>query len=300
MVTNSFRQPFAILLQELWRPLIPILGYVLIVSWLDIQFHLENYNFPVTLVAVLGTVIGLVLAFRTNSSYGRWWEARIIWGAIVNDSRTWARQLLEFVDADAANDAVVRKLTHRQIAWCYALARSLRIQNPTEDFGGLVEPAEIESYGGCQQVPNDILLRQAMELRRLYQASRLELFQWIELEKTLTRLTNSMGGCERIKNTPFPLSYSRIVDTCIYVFVFFLPFSLVNVPSPALIGTSLALSVSFLLIERVAIYMEDPFHNYPTDTPMLALSRTIEINLREMLGEEEIPAKLAPVDGILM
>ncbi len=112
MITTSFRRPFSIMLRDLMRPMIPILAYILVVSWLDIQFHLEDYNFPITLVAVLGTVIGLVLAFRTNSSYGRWWEARTIWGAIVNDSRSWTRQLLEFVPASAANEEVVRRLTN--------------------------------------------------------------------------------------------------------------------------------------------------------------------------------------------
>ena len=314
MVTNSFRQPFRMLLGDLWRPLVPILSYILVVSWLDIQFHLEDFNFPVPVVAILGTVIGIVLAFRTNSGYGRWWEARILWGAIVNDSRTWTRQLLEFTGAGenaptgyqtgtaVAEEVVdtIGRMSHRQAAWCYALARTLRGQNPLEDLSGLLDAEELHSYSQSLHVPNDLLLRQAIELRQLHQRGQLELFQWVELERTLTRLTNSMGGCERIKNTPFPLSYSRIVDTCIYVFVFFLPFSLVNVPSAALIVTSLTLSLSFLLIERVAIYLEDPFHNYPTDTPMLALSRTIEINLRQMLGEDNLPPKCESVDGVLM
>lgn len=316
MVTNSFRQPFRMLLGDLWRPLVPILSYILVISWLDIQFHLEEYNFPVSVVAILGTVIGIVLAFRTNSGYSRWWEARTLWGSIVNDSRTWTRQLLEFTGAcednlarrteagregtEAAFADSIRKMTHRQAAWCYALARNLRGQNPLEDLPGLLDAAELDDYSQSLHVPNALLLRQAIELRELHQRRQLELFQWIELEQTLTRLTNAMGGCERIKNTPFPLSYSRIVDTCIYVFVFFLPFSLVNVPAAALIFTSLSLTLSFLLIERVAIYLEDPFHNYPTDTPMLALSRTIEINLRQMLGDRDLPPKWEPVDGVLM
>ncbi len=300
MVTNSFRQPLKMLLRDLWRPLIPILAYILCVCWLDVQFHLENYNFPVTLVAVLGTVIGLVLAFRTNSGYARWWEARTIWGAIVNDSRTWARQLSEFVADTDAENADVHRMVHRQIAWCYALTRSLRGQDPLQDLSELLPDSEIETYAGNRHVPNELLHRQAKELKQLHHASRLELFQWIELERTLTRLTNSMGGCERIKNTPFPMSYSRIVDACIFLFAFFLPFSLVNVPAPTLIATSLSLTLSFLLIERVAIYLENPFDNHATDTPMLALSRVIEINLRQMLDEGELPPRLEPVQGVLM
>ena len=144
-----------------------------------------------------------------------------------------------------------------------------------------------------------MLLSQANDLRQLYDAEQLELFQFVELEKTLTRLTDSMGGCERIKNTTFPTSYSRLVHGLIYVFVVFLPFGLVNVPAIGLIATSLTLAFSFLLIERVSVFLQDPFSNRPSDTPMLSLSRTIEINIKEMLGEQELPAPLAPVNGVL-
>lgn len=300
MLTNSVRKPLTILARDLRVPLIPIVGYILVISWLDIQFHLEDYNFPVTVVAVMGTVIGLVLAFRTNSSYCRWWEARILWGAIVNDSRSWSRQILQFIASDPANEKVIRRLTFRQIAWCHALARSLRGQNPIQDVGAFLDADEIQTYGAINNIPNEMLLRQGRELKMLHEAGQIELFQWIELEATLSRLTNSMGGCERIKNTPFPMLYNRIVDNLIYVFVFFLPFGLVNVPAAALIVTSLVLSISFLMIEHTALRMESPFHDFPTDTPMLSLSRTIEINLKQMLAEAEIPEKLEPVDGILM
>jgi putative membrane protein len=190
-------------------------------------------------------------------------------------------------------------MAHRQAAWCYALSRSLRGQSPTSDLGSLLAETEIRSYQGSHNVPNDILHRQAEQLRHLYDEGRLELYQFVELERTLVRLTNSMGGCERIKNTPFPTSYSRMVHGMIYVFVFFLPFGLVDVPPLGLVATSVALSYGFLLIERVALYLQDPFSNQPSDTPMLALSRTIEINIRQMLGETELPEKMEPVGGVL-
>lgn len=302
MVTNSFKQPLLLLFREAWVHLLLIGGYVLAFSWLDLRYHLEDFNFPVPIVTVLGTVIGLLLAFRTNSSYARWWEARILWGAIVNDSRSWVRRLLEFSkqqDASAVADPQLRRMAYRQIAWCYALSRSLRGQDPTQDLQAYLDTAEIETYRSSHHVPNEILLHQAVELRQLYDTQRLELFQFVELEKTLTRLTDSMGGCERIRNTPFPVSYSRLVDASIYVFVLFLPFGLVNVPSSGLIFTALALAYSFLMIERVAIFLQDPFSNRPSDTPMLSLSRTIEINIKQMLAEDNLPEKMEPVDGVL-
>lgn len=301
MVVDSPR-PFWSLVGGLWLPLLPIIAYVLLISWLDLQFHFEEFNFPVAIVTVLGTVIGLLLAFRTNSGYGRWWEARILWGAIVNDSRTWTRQLLEFsqvTDNQDEGQSMLQQMALRQAAWCFALSRNLRGQDPTTDLQSLMDCAEIESYQSSHNVPNDILLRQAMELRKLSDGGHLVHYQFVELERTLARLTNSMGGCERIKNTPFPASYSRLVHGSIYVFVMFLPFGLVNVPSLGLVLTSLALSFGFLLIDRVAMYLQDPFSNRPSDTPMLALSRTIEINIKQMLGETTLPPKLEPVKGVL-
>jgi putative membrane protein len=298
MVINSYR-PFWSVVLGLWPSMLPIVVYVLAVSAADLQYHLD-YNFPVSVLTVLGTVIGLLLAFRTNSSYDRWWEARILWGAIVNDSRTWVRQLIEFSQPDSSNaGSAVQSMAYRQIAWCYALSRSLRKQNPTQDLETLVAEQERETYESSQQVPNLILLSQANELRQLYDTNQLELFQFVELEKTLTRLTDSMGGCERIKNTTFPTSYSRLVHALIYVFVAFLPFGLVKVPAIGLIATSLTPAFSFLLIERVSIYLQDPFSDRPSDTPMLTLSRTIEINIKEMLGEEELPAPPTPKNGVL-
>lgn len=301
MVVHS-KIPFIKLISELFVHLIPILIYTGIISALDYQYHLEDFHFPLTIVAVLGTVIGLLLAFRTNSSYDRWWEARTLWGAIVNDSRTWTRQLLEFTPSENLDEAKKEKLktmAYRQIAWCYALSRSLRKQKPDHELSYFLDSTEINRYGASHNVPNDLLLTQAGELQKLYRDGSLELFQFIELEKTLTRLTNSMGGCERIKNTKFPESYSLLVHLLIYVFVLFLPFGLVEVPALGLVVTSLFLAFSFLLIERVSVYLQDPFSNRSSDTPMLALSRTIEINIKQMLGDDEIPDPHKPVNGVL-
>jgi putative membrane protein len=301
MVVHS-KIPFIKLISELFVHLIPILIYIGIISALDYQYHLEDFHFPLAIVAVLGTVIGLLLAFRTNSSYDRWWEARTLWGAIVNDSRTWARQLLEFTPSENLDEAKKEKLktmAYRQIAWCYALSRSLRKQKPDHELSCFLDSTEINRYGASHNVPNDLLLTQAGELQKLYRDGSLELFQFIELEKTLTRLTDSMGGCERIKNTKFPESYSLLVHLLIYVFVLFLPFGLVEVPALGLVVTSLFLAFSFLLIERVSVYLQDPFSNRSSDTPMLALSRTIEINIKQMLGDDEIPDPHKPVNGVL-
>lgn len=301
MIVNSPRT----LLKQLtgvWVVGIPITIYIGVISYLDLLYHYEQFNLPVTMVTVPGTVIGLLLAFRTNSCYGRWWEARILWGAIVNDSRTWVRQLLEFfhdAEASAEEDPRIRLMAYRQIAWCYALTRSLRKQEPCVDIEPLVGSEEIEQLSTHNNVPNAILLSQGKMLRELYEQDKLGTYEKVELERTLTRLTNSMGGCERIKNTTFPTSYSHLVSLLIYLFILLLPFGLADMPPLGLFFTALSLALGFLAIDRTADFLQDPFENLPSDTPMLALSRTIEINIKQMLGDAEIPEKLTPVDGVL-
>ena len=209
--------------RELWRHFIAVVLYVSVIEGLDIRYDWKDNAFPLPVIAIMGTVIGLLLAFRTNSCYGRWWEARILWGAIVNDSRTWTRQLLEFTASTGTEcQTTLTRMCHRQIAWCYALSRGLRGQEATQDLGNLLAEEEI-----CEirekHLPNLLLLRQGQELRALRQQGHLETLEFVELEKTLLRLTNAMGGCERIRNTTFPRSYTRMINLLIYLFVICLP-----------------------------------------------------------------------------
>jgi putative membrane protein len=300
MLTKPTRSLFRPL-GRLWRPLVPIVIYIGLVSVVDLTYHLEKYNLPIQLVTITGTVIGLLLAFRTNSAYCRWWEARTIWGAIVNDSRTWVRQLMVFVESGNSPKTVtahVREMNHRQIAWCYSLCRSLRRQDPLLDATDLLSEGERKELEQHVNVPNAILLKQGHEISRLFRQGQLQEYQFVELERTLKRLTDSMGGCERIKNTPFPTSYGVLVRCLSYLFIALLPFGLANMPEVGLIITSLSLAMAFLVIDAVAVYLQDPFENRPSDTPMLTLSRTIEINIRQMLGETDLPDPIEPVDGI--
>ena len=306
--------------RELWRHFTAVALYVSVIEYLDIRYEWKENAFPLPVIAIMGTVIGLLLAFRTNSCYGRWWEARILWGAIVNDSRTWTRQLIEFASSTdleatdleatdleatdleathAETQMVVTRMCHRQIAWCYSLSRSLRGQEPTQDLANLLTETEIQTISE-KHVPNLLLLSQGQELRALKQQGYIETFEFIELEKTLTRLTNAMGGCERIRNTTFPRSYTRIINLLIYLFVVCLPFGLVTLPWFGLVSTSISFAFAFLMVDRVSIFLQDPFSNRPSDTPTRSLSRTIEINIREMLGETDLPDKINPVNGILM
>ena len=301
MIINT-KKPILRTVAQLWVVMVPVATYIAVVAWLDLKYHFEVYKFPIQMLSIFGTVIGILLAFRTNSCYGRWWEARILWGGIVNDSRTWVRQILVFcdpVEQGVESDFQLQQMAHRQVALCLSLSRSLRGQDPFADLASLLDDDVLSELKRHTNVPNAILLRHGIELRRLYEEGRLDSYRFCELEQTLRRLTDRMGGCERIKNTPFPTSYAMLVHALVYLFILALPIGLTQMPSAALFATALTSGLGFLIVERIAIYLQDPFANQPSDTPMLGLSRTIEINIRQMLKEAKIPDPLKPVDGIL-
>lgn len=295
--------PWISIFSDLKISMLFIVVYMSGLSIIDHYFPLKLIHIPLGLITVPGTVIALLLGFRTNSAYDRWWEARIVWGAIVNDSRTWVRQLMTFIkyeNQSSSDFENIKSMALRHVAWNYTLARHLRKQNPLEDVARLIEGSELDEVEKKSNVPNSLLYIQGSEIKKLYENGKIDRYQFVQLDETLTKLTDSMGRCERIKNTVFPASYTLLVEILIYMWIVFLPFGLVDMIGYILIPTTISLAFSFLVVERVAVYMQDPFENLPTDTAMLTLSRTIEINIKEELGEKNIPRPLLPEDGVLM
>ncbi len=261
--------------------IIAICSYAVVVGILDQYSFLSKISVPLGITAIIGTAVSLLLAFRTAQSYERWWEARIIWGSIVNDSRTFIRQLIQFLPESEAKKPIVEKFTHRQIIWCYALSEALRKKGFSDKVTKYLNQENIND----QNIPNSLLNRHSDDLA----TSGLQEFKQVQVDTTLSRLCDAMGKCERIKNTVFPRSYSLLVHLLIYVFATLLPFGLNDKYIEVEILLTAIIPLIFISIERTAIVMQDPFENTPMDTPMTSLSTTIEINLRQMIGDKNLP-----------
>lgn len=259
--------------------------FAAIIGYLDERPFLVNKQVPLGIPTIVGTVVSLLLAFRTAQSYERWWEARIIWGAIVNDSRTFIRQLLQFIPDESKQR--VNDFAERQIVWNYALGESLRRLPFSKKVDDYLQRNQVHATN----IPNALLDKHAEEIKVLVSEGLISEFRQVQLDETLARLCDSMGKCERIKNTIFPRSYSLLVHTLIYLFAFILPFSLDDSKVRLEVITTIMLPVMFISIEKTATLMQDPFENKPIDTPMTSLAQTIEINLLEMIGAEHIPVK---------
>lgn len=242
---------------------------------------------PLTIPAFIGTAISILLSFKLNQSYDRWWEARKIWGAIVNDSRSLVIQLQTFTAN--GNDPAIQKIAHRQIAWCMALGQSLRGLNPMENLENYISDEEFKEIQQHQNKPLALLQLHGNDIKNLRENNQLDLFAQIQLDSTLVRLCDAQGKAERIKSTVFPVTYSLFLHGIIYLFIITLSISLNDVASYFELPLLLLISSAFLLLEKSATHMQDPFENKPTDTPVSAIARTIEINIKQLLKQSDIP-----------
>ncbi|WP_304063072.1 bestrophin family protein [Pedobacter glucosidilyticus] len=266
--------------------------YACIISILSSNYHIQKFSLPIAVPMIVGTVISLLLGFRSNQAYDRWWEARIIWGAIVNDSRTLARQLLSFFkdpDYSVEINLFQERWIKRQMAWCYCLGQSLRDKDPDAGLHKYLSKRDMVFINHHDHKPNAILQLHARDLKYALERGWINSYQQVEIDNTLTKLCDAMGKCERIKKTVFPTTYGMYIHFSIYFFVLQLPFSLMDFFGIYQIPVTIALAATFFLIEKMAVHLQDPFENKPTDTPVTSISKTIERNLWQMLSEREIP-----------
>lgn len=259
--------------------LIRIIIFSICVGFLAKDPHLLWINIPLSMTTVIGTAISLLLTFRTGQSYDRWWEARIVWGSIVNDSRSFVRQLMLFLPAERTED--VQLFAERQIMWCFALSQSLRKEKYTTRLQTYVEANDIRDTN----IPNGIIALHSKHLKHLVEQGVISDYRQVQLDSTLMRFCDAMGKCERIKNTIFPMSYSKLIHFLIYLFALFIPFSIDTNSVLIKAIVSALIPLIFLIIERTAILMQDPFENKPMDTPMTSICQTIEMNLNEMTDQ---------------
>nr|WP_315142526.1 bestrophin family ion channel [uncultured Flavobacterium sp.] len=267
-----------------------ILIYAIVVGIADQYGFLSKIEIPIAMSAIIGTALSLLLAFRTAQAYERWWEARIIWGAIVNDSRTLIRQVKQFLPEK--DTKIVQDFAYRQIIWCYVLGESLRKLSYSKKVYDYVKEHKLSK----NNIPNAIINQHSEALSKL----EISDFKQIQIDSTLSRLCDSMGKCERIKNTVFPKSYSLLVHFFIYVFATLLPFGLDEKYVLVEIFLTALIPIIFIAIERTAIILQDPFENVTTDIPMTSLAITIEINIKELIGDTDLPIVEKPKSFYIM
>ena len=292
-----------------------------------------DVSLPMPPLSVIGVAVAFYVGFKNNQSYDRFWEARKIWGGVVNVSRALANAALAYTPGGDARTVTAdqRALVLRHLAWMHALRYQLRRKTPfgfepsgaarrymqTTGVGAMREelkPLLPEDELGvvCEQVntATQVLRLQGDHLRRLANEG-LSDFRLVNLMEHVRECYELQGKCERIKNTPLPRQYAYFSGLFTRTFLALLPLGIFGefakrMDGPADATTWLAVPVYVLVawvfhtMEVVGDASEDPFENFVNDVPMTALCRTIEIDLRQMLCESDVPPPLKPVDDILM
>ncbi|BCR06294.1 membrane protein [Desulfuromonas versatilis] len=265
--------------------------------------HGTLFRLKITMTPVPFSLIGIALAiflgFRNSASYDRYWEGRKLWGQLVITSRNLCRQILTFVDTGGTPPSpspLQRKMVYRVIAFTHALRHHLRESCPKEDLAPLLPANERERTDRARNKPNFILESLGNELRRCLAEKRTHPYFAASLDQNLDSLAGILGGCERIKNTPIPFAYTLLVHRTAYLYCFLLPFGLVDslgFMTPFVVGI---ISYTFFGLDALGDALEQPFGLFPNDLPLTAIALTIEGDLREALGESDLP-KPPPLVG---
>lgn len=245
--------------------------------------------------AVVGGALAILLAFRNGAAYDRWWEGRKLWGGLVNVSRTLARQAATYLPS--ADDR--RRLVRMVIAFAHGLRASLRGTSPSDDFARLLDPELARELAGARGPVTRLGVAIGAEVGELHRRGVLDGHAAARFDVSLTELVACQGGIERIHRTPMPTAYRFFTGRFIHAYVMALPFGLVEHLGALTILVCMAVGFVFMVLPTNGELIEMPFGSGPNGLPLDAITRGIEVQLLESLGETELPPDWAPKDGVL-
>ena len=309
-------------------------------------FKIIKVDIPWLPVSVIGTSVAFYVGFKNNQAYDRMWEARKIWGGIINESRTWGMMIDGYISNLFAVEKISeqeiydikKKLIYRHLGWIYAHRSQLLIPTQWENghlavkkgkstnyqrkqfgvglFNDEVTRTELGLFLGPDEhdrlinhinTATQIINEQSRDIAKLRERGLIDDFRHVELEHVLRAFYDLQGKNERIKKFPLPRQYEFMSRIFVAIFILLLPFSMIpelmklsewavwfSVPLCALIGWV------YVMMEIVGENTANPFQGLVYDIPMISLCRTIEIDLREMLGEKDLPPAIKSKNGILM
>lgn len=287
-------------------------------------------------IAVLGTALSFVVGFKNNASYGRIWEARQIYGSIINDSRSFGYSIRDML---GKNNAVTQRIFYRHFAWLTALRFQLREKRTWENMGNVrnrkymknkyhvaewnsdleTELKQFLSENEYQYIiskknrATQLTALQSEEIAQLRNSGVINDFQWNLLQNSLLKFTDDQGRAERIKNFPYPRNFASITTYLMFIFVLLFPFGLLNEFNKLGNGTCLEgytiwlnipisaiVTWAFHVLDTIGESSVNPFEGSANDVPITQISRTIEIDMRDMLNETNLPPAIQPENNIVL
>ncbi|MFT3796016.1 bestrophin family protein [Flavobacterium sp.] len=316
-----------------------LVPWMLLVTTIYHFTHWKLITLPWLPLSLIGTAVAFYVGFKNNQSYERLYEARKIWGAMVNHSRKLATTIKNYQADGAQNDsgqALRKQIIYRHIAYLYQLREQLLKPTPWEHvslnwvFGSYNEirrnnffdaiKEELDEVANHHYLSDDekkqldaaankatqLMDRQTQSVQALYQEKSINMMQQIEIQGILNGIYDEQGKAERIKNYPFPRQYASFSFAFVCIFVFLLPFGIVGEFSKlgeAYVWLSVPIGVVigwiYVVMEMIGDYSENPFEGLHNDIPMLAICRIVEIDLLQMIGDPNVPKPIQPKDGVL-
>lgn len=293
-------------------------------------------SFPWQPIAIMGTAVAFIVGFKNNASYSRLWEARQIYGAIINDSRSFGYILRDSLSRK--DPYKVKLMFSRHYAWLTALRFQLRESRSWENMGTAqfreyaqkydiperlstiddelkkyLSDEEVQYILGKKNRATQLIALQSKVVSEAYAKGEINDFQWSQINQQLVKFTDNQGKAERIKNFPYPRNFSSITTYLLLLFIVFVPFGLLREFDKMGEGTvfehytlwfnipfSLLVTWCFHTLDNVGEASVNPFEGSPNDVPITQISRTIEIDMRDMLDETDLPPAIVPKNNIVL
>lgn len=292
-------------LADTWPRIVLVTLFAASVTWTPIRQWVEPHSLTTTPFSLIGVSLAIFLGFRNNESYDRFWEGRTLWGRMVNVSRSFTRQVLTLIRADPdsqSDDALTlrRTVVRATIAYVHAFRHHLRETSPERELHQYLTDEDRERLNGHSNVPVAILQQIGERIQQAAARGWVDAFHVPVLEESLTEMTAVQGGCERIKATPIPFTYNVLIHRIVAVYCLALPFGLIATIGHLTPVVVCLIAYTFFGLDAIGDEIEQPFETDKNDLPLEFISRTIEINLLQLLGEEEIPSPIEPRDGVLL
>ncbi len=311
MIVKKIFNPLAVVRYMVSELIISFL-FAVFAYFVVVHFKWNNILLPFAIAAILGSALSIFIAFRNQSAYARWWEARTAWAGIVNSSRVFARLVRTFTDShrhqanydEARSTKFKRDLINMQIAWAHALRIQLREQNDWTSLEKYLSSTDFRKLRGAKNKTNVLQTLMGEHIYTAMSNGTLAGFDSFQIEGQLLALANHQGTCERIKQTPLLRQYHYFTKLFLLVFMAALPFALVGdlirlEIEFILVPISVLISFVFATMAKVGEVNEDPFENRITDVPLSSLCNTIERDLLEILEENILPKEIQEENGYL-
>lgn len=266
-------------------PRLIILGLFSVLTYV---FHGYLFSYKVTLNPTAFTLIGVALAiflgFCNTASYDRFWEGRKLWGALVNDTRSFVRQVLAYVKNHPDDNIDTRVPVQLTIAFSYALNHQLRGSDAMPELRRLLTPEQAKKLEQVKFKPVLLLRYLAEWIHEAEQKGKIDSITKMGMDQNLDKLSEIVGGCERIANTPIPFPYHVLLHRTVYIYCFLLPFGLVDTigwMTPVMVTF---IGYTFMALDAIVDEIADPFGTEPNDLALNNLCSTVEYSLLEMAG----------------